>query len=234
VDPIDDVEFVGTLRGDVLAGERDLLGDCRVVQLTDELDAASAGEDAEIDLRKAEPRVLVGESEITRHRGLEPAAQTVPADLGDDGDGELGDELVVIPPGTRGGVLVGELVDVGPGTEVALRARKNDDPERDPVVALVLRFEQFQSRDEVVPELLAERVQRVGAVQRNPADAGLFVELDDRRIELFAHERTRVRGEYIVTAVHLSASVVVAILARPIAFRLFYRGSVEPIKTVRP
>ena len=146
------------------------------------LRAAAARDQAELDLRLAELRVLGRDPDVARHRELEPAAEAVAVDRGDDRRparvhprGELLDPA--------GGAALGglldllaqrrELGDVGAGDERLLALAAEHDRARlvgavEPVVLLLELLEQPRR----------ERVHgRV--VERDDRDAPVLLDLDE-------------------------------------------------------
>jgi hypothetical protein len=193
-DVVDDADFRRILRGDVLAGHREFLRDGGTGETADELDAAGTGENAQIDLRKTELRVLVGKAEVTGHSQFEPTAEAVPSNLGDYRGWVVNDILEDRPtPVSIPFRRSLELVDVGPGTEIPLGTIEDDGAEHAALVWFT-PLEPPERGDDVLGELGAKSVQRVRAIQRHAADPEIGIEAADRRLERFFHNsKTEVR-----------------------------------------
>lgn len=105
--------------------EDEVLGSCRADQARQSLGAAPAGEDAQQDLRLAEPGPLRGDAKVTGQGELAPAAQGIAVDGGDGGPGHVGQRAQRAeekPTQPRRVVRAVQLVDVGPGREHTIRA----------------------------------------------------------------------------------------------------------------
>ena len=117
---------------DEAPGEDELLGPRRTDEPGEALRAAGAGDDAEQDLRLAEPGVVAGDAQVAAQRELAAATERV---AGDRGDRRLGDAGHGGERGLQRGRAVdhllvgpgGHLLDVGAGRE-HLRDRRRRPP----------------------------------------------------------------------------------------------------------
>ena len=143
------------------------------------LGAARAGDDAEVDLRLAEPRRVGGDDEVAHHRQLAAAAEREARDRGDhrlpDPQHRLparGDEIVEEHVGI---VALAHLLDVGAGGERLLRPGQHDRADR----RVGVEGEQLVA--EFAHELIAQRVQRLRAVEPDQADPAVRLDEDHLR-----------------------------------------------------
>ena len=132
--------------------------------------AAAAGDEAEIDLRLAEARLVGGDAHVAGHRELAAAAEAKAVDHRDHRLREGGHDVEDAGAAHREALVerrtAGELADVGAGDE-RLLARAGDDDHADAVVGLDLR----QRGQQLHPHLFVERVELVGAVDGEDGDA---------------------------------------------------------------
>lgn len=139
------------------------------------LGAAAAGNNAQSDLGLTELGGLGGDDDVAHHGELAAAAQGVPGDRGDDGLGDAGDVGPVLEHVGHVGVdegVGGHLLDVSPRREGLLGARDDDGAH------VVVGVEGPRGVDEVVEQPVAERVESLGAVQRDEASATADLCLD--------------------------------------------------------
>ena len=114
---------------DLPARDAQLLGSARTDEAGEALRPATAGNDAEEDLRLAEHSAITGDPVVARQRHLAAAAERVAADGGDHEAIEGGDGVVggMEPVGDRPRLgLPAELVDVGTGGEDPLASGDDD------------------------------------------------------------------------------------------------------------
>ena len=133
------------------------------------------GNDAEVDLGLAELRGVGGDDDVAHHRELAAAAERIARDGGDDGrahGGELRPAAEVVAHQHLEPRLGLHLLDVGAGGERALRA--GDDDRADPLVGI----EGGCRRHDVPHHLRVQRVERLGPVERDPADAAARLDQD--------------------------------------------------------
>ena len=134
------------------------------------LRSAHAGGHAQLDLRLAELGAVRRQDEVRHHRQLAPAAESEAVDGGDprlahglhDMAGPAREEVLGIEIGHR---LVGHFLDVGPGSE-SFFARSGEHR----AALAVIRLIGVERLDQFVQNLRVERVQRLGAVQRDQRD----------------------------------------------------------------
>ena len=137
---------------------------------------AGAGDDPEARLRLAELGGLGGDDQVAGHRQLAAAAQAVARDRGDERRPERADRVPAIDAALvvevdRGGL--GELADVRAGRERALRAAEHDRPH------LRVAVELGERRDELVHQLVRERVQLLRPVEQHDRDLPVALDRDE-------------------------------------------------------
>ena len=139
------------------------------------LRAAHAGDDAEVDLGLTESRGVGGEDDIAHHGELASAAEGVSRDGGDHRRAhrrEARPLAEVIVHRHLEARLVGHLLDVGAGGERLLRPGQHDGAD-----ALV-GVEAGGGVDDLAHHRRVERVERLGTVEGDPADAAARVGTD--------------------------------------------------------
>ena len=140
--------------------------------------AVQSREDAELDLGEAEPRPLlaIGDAPVAGESKLEPAAEAIAVDGGDDGDGEPIDaveQLERLPHHVLDlllGVEALELADVGAGDEAPVLGAHDDE-----ALDLAARgscLDRLDDLAELLGRASAERVHALAlAVHHRPGDA---------------------------------------------------------------
>jgi hypothetical protein len=140
------------------------------------LRSARAGYDADSCLRLAEFRALRRNDQVTGQRQLAAAAEAVPGDRCDERRPEAPDRVpaldasLVVEVDRRG---AGQLGDVGARGERLLVAAEDDAPHQ------VVAVELLQRGDELLHQLVRERVQRVGPVERDNGDRPVALAEDE-------------------------------------------------------
>ncbi len=150
-------------------GQDQLHGQRRADGPGEPLRAAGPGHDPDPDLRLAELGVVAGDDEVARHGQLAAAAQGVAAHGGDQRQADRADTVpgreVALGVQALGG-LVGELHDVGTGREGSIAGtRQDDDPDA------IVEVERLELVGQLGQEREAERVARLGSIDRDERDA---------------------------------------------------------------
>ena len=139
------------------------------------LRAAGAGDDPEAGLGLAELGRLGGDDQVAAHGELAATAEAEAGDGGDERRPEAADRVpaldaTLVVEVDRAGL--GQLADVGAGGEGALAAAEHDRAHR------LVAVELSERRDELVHQLVGERVQRLGPVEQDDRDCAVALDLD--------------------------------------------------------
>src|SRR5258706_11367717 len=108
------------------------------------LRAAKTRYHPQLNFRLAEPRILGGQTERTRHRDLASPAEGEPVDRGDDGLAKVLDQIEdrLAPARELGGLDSGDtcdLRDVGTSHECSVAGAREDDASNGTIIARILQ-----------------------------------------------------------------------------------------------
>ena len=175
---IDEADRLGGRGAQYAAGQHGGHGIHRACELNRAHGAVQSGEDAELDLGEAEARPLlaIGDTPVAGESKLEPAAEAIAVDGGDDGDGEPVDaveQLKRLPHHVLDlflGVEALELADVGAGDEASVLGAHDD--EALDLAARGRGLDRLDDLAELLGRASAERIHAFTlAVHHRPGDA---------------------------------------------------------------